>query len=232
MNVAHQHLQQQLNYTFKDAALLKAAVTHPSQDRVDKKGVDRKVSTYERLEFLGDRVLSLLIAEWIFEIYPNENEGELAKRHAALVNRDCLADIADALKISDCLHMVNAEDLRRGRANILSDALEALIGAIYQDDGQHIERLRDIVRDLWRPFVHRDAAPQDAKSALQEWAQGKGLPLPEYRVVSQSGPAHAPTYIISVHVKGHDGVECEGTSKRDAEKKAALMLWEKLQENK
>ncbi len=225
MTPAFKNLTAKLGYTFKDEGLLRDAMTHPSQDRV---GNDRKVSSYERLEFLGDRVLSLLIAEWLYEIYPKENEGELAKRHAALVNRDCLAEIAETLVLSEALQMVNPEDLRRGRVNILSDALEALIGAIYKDNSQQLDALRAIIKNLWQPFIHRDAAPQDAKSALQEWAQGKGLPLPEYKVMSQSGPAHAPTYIVSVQVKGFEAVEAEGPSKRDAEKKAATLLWQKL----
>ena len=223
MNAAQKNLIVKLNYSFKDEGLLCDAMTHPSQDRGDK-----KASSYERLEFLGDRVLSLLIAEWLFEIYPKESEGELAKRHAALVNRDCLAEIAESLDLSASLQMINADDLRRGRVNILSDALEALIGAIYKDNGQQLDGLRGIIAELWRPFIHREAVPQDAKSALQEWAQGKGLPLPEYTVVSQEGPAHAPTYVVSVQVQGHDPMEAEGSSKRDAEKKAALLLWQKL----
>ncbi len=228
MNPVHKNLSAKLDYVFKDESLLRDAMTHPSQDRVSQDKHHRLASRYERLEFLGDRVLSLLIAEWLYDIYPKENEGELAKRHAALVNRDCLADIAEGLDISGCLQLVNADDLRRGRVNILSDALEALIGAIYKDSAQQLDDLRGIVTRLWQPFIHRDAAPQDAKSALQEWAQGKGLPLPEYRVISQKGPAHAPTYVVAVQVKGYDAIEAEGLSKRDAEKKAALELWQKL----
>ncbi|NDE91075.1 MAG: ribonuclease III [Alphaproteobacteria bacterium] len=233
MTPAYKNLCAKLGYTFKDETLLRNALTHPSQDRSIQERGDKKVSPYERLEFLGDRVLSLLIAEWLYEIYPLENEGELAKRHASLVNRDCIAEIAEGLSIADCLQMVNAEDLRRGRVNILSDALEALIGAMYKDtsgkDGAHqLDGLRSIIAALWQPFVHRAAAPQDAKSALQEWAQGKGLPLPEYRVVNQSGPAHAPTYVVAVQVKGYEAIEAQGSSKRDAEKKAATLLWQKL----
>ncbi len=223
MTPAQKNLTAKLGYTFKDEALLRDAITHPSHDRGDK-----KASSYERLEFLGDRVLSLLVAEWLFEIYPNESEGELAKRHAALVNRDCLLEIAETLALSECLQLINAEDLRRGRVNILSDALEALIGAIYKDTSQQLDVLRSVVKQLWQPFIHREAAPQDAKSALQEWAQGKGLPLPEYRVISQSGPVHAPTFVVSVQVKGHEAIEADGASKRDAEKKAATLLWQKL----
>ena len=228
MNAAHKTLSAKLNYAFKNESLFRDAMTHPSQDRVGSDKNNKKASSYERLEFLGDRVLSLLIAEWLYEIYPKESEGELAKRHAALVNRDCLAEIAESLDVSSCLHMVNAEDLRRGRVNILSDALEALIGAIYKDSNHQLDVLRAIVAQLWQPFIHREAVPQDAKSALQEWAQGKGLPLPEYTVVSQEGPAHSPTYVVAVQVKGYDAVEADGSSKRDAEKKAALLLWQKL----
>jgi ribonuclease-3 len=216
-------LQERLGVNFADESLLRAALTHPSLARGDK-----KVSDYERLEFLGDRVLSLLIAEWLFEMYPAENEGELARRHAALVNRDTLAAIAAEMELAGSLNLVNAEDLKRGRVNILSDAMEAVIGAIYCDAGQKLDVLRTLIRRLWQPYIATATAPQDAKSALQEWAQGRGFPLPEYRVISQSGPPHAPTYIMTVQVQGQEPVEATGTSKREAEKRAAALLWEKV----
>lgn len=214
--------QQKLGYTFRDEALLKDALTHPSAARTDK-----TVSAYERLEFLGDRVLSLLIAEWLFEAYPKESEGHLARRHAGLVNRDTLALIAQELGLDRCIHLASAEDMMRGRVNILSDALEALIGALYREAG--LDALRPLIHRVWQPHIHAAAAlQQDPKSALQEWAQGQGLPLPEYRLVRQSGPAHAPTYVISVTVRGFEASEAEGSSKREAEKKAATLLWEKV----
>lgn len=216
-----QALQERLSYTFKDEGLLRAALTHPSTARVDK-----KASAYERLEFLGDRVLSLLIAEWLYDIYPHESEGSLARRHAALVNRDTLAAIAGHIHLEEGLKLAGEGDLVRGRVNILSDAMEAVLGAIYRETG--LDAMRPLVRRLWENHIHHAEAPQDPKSALQEWAQGRGLPLPEYELIKQSGPAHAPTYVIAVKVDGHDAVEATGTSKREAEKKAAAQLWEKV----
>jgi ribonuclease-3 len=217
-------LQEKLGYVFKDAGLLQAALTHPSHEKSNK-----KISSYERLEFLGDRVLSLLVAEWLFELYANESEGGLAKRHAALVNRDILADIAERVNLPESLQLLHAQDLVRGRVNILSDALEALLGAIYLDAGDKaLELMRPIIRDLWQQDVHNIAVPQDPKSALQEWAQGRGLPLPDYQVVSQTGPAHAPHYVMRVTVQGQTPAEAEGASKREAEKKAAAELWNKV----
>jgi ribonuclease-3 len=220
-------LQTRFGHQFKKDALLTAALTHPSFERADKKASD-----YERLEFLGDRVLSLLIAEWLFETFSDENEGELAKRHAALVNRDTLSDIASAIHLEESLQLVNAEDLRRGRVNILSDAMEALIGATYRDTAGDMAILRAIVRKLWFPFIYTANVPQDPKSALQEWAQARGLPLPEYILVSHTGPAHAPTYVMAVQVKGEEAVQAQGSSKREAEKKAAATLWEICKDRK
>jgi ribonuclease-3 len=217
-------LQKRLGYGFKDQGLLRAALTHPSQEKSNK-----KASTYERLEFLGDRVLSLLIAEWLYELYPDESEGKLAKRHAALVNRDILAAISERLGLASILQLLHPQDLVRGRVNILSDALEALMGAIYRDAGeQGLEVMRVIVKELWKDDVHNTLVPQDPKSALQEWAQARGYKLPEYKVVSQTGPAHAPHYLVSVKVETQEEVAAEGTSKREAEKKAAADLWKRL----
>lgn len=214
-------LQDRLGYTFADEKLLRAALTHPSLGRDNKAASD-----YERLEFLGDRVLSLLVAEWLYDVYDRESEGSLARRHAALVNRDTLASIAGGLRVQDGLRLAGEDDLTRGRVNILSDAMEALIGAIYREAG--LDAARPIIRRLWASHIHMESAPQDAKSALQEWAQGRGLPLPEYRLRHQSGPAHAPVYVMEVSVKGHESVQAEGASKREAEKKAAALLWEKV----
>ncbi|HVY12291.1 MAG TPA: ribonuclease III domain-containing protein, partial [Alphaproteobacteria bacterium] len=175
MNEAAKALQAQLGHVFRDEGLLLAALTHPSREKTDK-----KVSAYERLEFLGDRVLSLIIAEWLFTLFPEENEGQLAKRHAGLVNRDTLAAVAETLNIAEALQMVGAGDLTRGRVNILSDALEAIIGSIWCDGGPAaFPTIREAIHRLWQPHLNESAeAPQDAKSALQEWAQARSLPLP------------------------------------------------------
>lgn len=218
-------LQQRLNYVFKDSLLLQAALTHPSLHQGKK-----TVSDYERLEFLGDRVLALAIAEWLFELFPKETEGSLAKRHAALVNRDALAQVAEGLDLGKELHLVNQDDLQRGRVNVLSDAVEALIGAMYRDSGADgFETTRAFIRANWQGLVEGAVGvPQDAKSALQEWAQGRGLPLPQYDLVESSGPAHAPNYVMRVNVRGLEPLQAEGSSKREAEKKAAALLLEKI----
>ncbi|MBI3420174.1 MAG: ribonuclease III [Proteobacteria bacterium] len=225
MSEAARVLQTRLGYVFKDESLLLAALTHPSREKSGK-----KVSAYERLEFLGDRVLSLVIAEWLFEVFAEESEGQLAKRHAGLVNRDALASIAENMDLAQALQLVSSSDLSRGKVNILSDALEALIGAIWTDGGPaSFSVLRRFIRREWQPHLNEDsAAPQDAKSALQEWAQARGLPLPVYKVTRQSGPAHAPHYVVRVEVEGHGSAEAEGASKREAEKKAATGMMEKL----
>ncbi len=216
-------LQKNIGYEFRNADKLRDALTHPSRQMGAK-----RASEYERLEFLGDRVLSLVIAEWLFEAFPTESEGHLAKRHAALVNRDILASIAETIQLEQALMLVNAEDLRRGRINVLSDALEALIGAMYGDAGS-LEPARAFIRSRWLSYVN-DATevPQDAKSSLQEWAQARGLPLPLYEQVAASGPAHAPRYTIRVSVNGFAPEEAEGASKRDGEKKAAALMLEKV----
>ena len=217
----NQRLQQRLDYHFHDPDLLQAALTHPSRHQGRK-----MASEYERLEFLGDRVLALVVAEWLYEQFPDESEGSLAKRHAALVNRDTLAAIAETWDLEDHLQVVNAEDLSRGRVNVLSDAVEALIGAVFRDAGAHgLQEAKKIINTFWLPFVNEAvSAPQDSKSALQEWAQGKGYPLPHYELVTSSGPAHAPRYVMRASVQGLPPVEAEGSSKREAEKKAAQLL--------
>lgn len=227
MSTTFDTLQEKMGMRFASDALLRAALTHPSRDR--QQG-DKKPSDYERLEFLGDRVLSLVIAEWLYEHYPQAREGELAKRHAALVNRDILADIAAALELDKAIILVNPEDLKRGRVNILSDALEALIGAAYLDAGRTVTRLRSFIEHFWQSYATAPLfPPQDAKSALQEWAQSRGLPLPEYKVIAQRGPAHAPHYTIEVYVKGEAPEQAEGASKREAEKRSAEILMKRLQ---
>jgi ribonuclease-3 len=225
MNAAASALQKKIGHVFKDQGLLLAALTHPSREKNPS-----KASLYERLEFLGDRVLALIIAEWLFEIFPAENEGQMAKRHAGLVNRDTLAEVAEALDLAEALQLVSAADLARGKVNILSDALEAVMGAVWADGGaKAFPLLREFIRTQWQPFLNEaGAAPQDAKSALQEWAQARGLPLPVYTVTAQSGAAHTPIYTVRVEVQGHGTAEAEGTSKREGEKKAATVLLEKL----
>ncbi len=219
-------LLDRLGYKFKSPGLLDDALTHPSLAgfRQRKKGV----MPYERLEFLGDRVLGLVIAEWLYEKYPDATEGDLAKRHAALVNRDMLRVVAKEIGLGEYLRLARGEEASGTRKNIatLPDAMEALLGALYLDGG--LKAAGNFIHRFWQKGVAMPEAPADPKTALQEWAQGQGLPLPQYKVVEHSGPAHAPKFVIEVIVKGHPTATAEGDSKRAAQKAAAAMLLQQL----
>jgi len=223
-----------LGHSFKDPALLADAVTHPSLmglERADKGATPSQGPgiAYERLEFLGDRVVGLCVAEWLLERFPAEREGALAKRHAALVRREALGTVADALDLGRYLRLSPAEASGGGRNNrtILADACEAVIGALYLDGG--LEAARRFIRGAWEGIIDRhQPPPMDPKTALQEWAQGRGRPLPVYEMVEQSGPAHEPVFRVRVRVDGVEPVTACGTSKRAAEKQAASDLLRQL----
>ncbi len=215
-------LAEKLGHTFKQPKLLEGALTHPSLSGAKRK----KESAYERLEFLGDRVLGLAIAEWLYETFPNADEGEMAKRHAALVNRHALRAIAQTIGLGKFVRLAHGENAEAGRKNLatLPDAMEAVIGALYLDGG--FEASRQFIRQYWQRDIAVTEAPADPKTTLQEWAQGQGLPLPVYRVVENSGPAHAPKFVVEASVKGFGPATAEGNSKRDAQKAAASKLLE------
>jgi ribonuclease-3 len=202
-----------LQYRFKDRALLKRALTHTSAETGE---------SYERLEFLGDRVLGLIMADALYTLFPGEDEGGLAKRHSALVQGRTLAGVAAMNGLADYIVMGGAE--RAGdNENILSDVMESLIGAVYLDGG--LESARTLVLRLWGDNVQNlETAPQDPKTELQEWAQGRGLPLPKYELVSKDGPDHAPEFVMEVNVQGYPPVQAEGPSRRQAEKTAARIM--------
>lgn len=216
-------LTDKIGHTFAESSLLQEALTHPSLAGFRQR---KKNSTtpYERLEFLGDRVLGLVIAEWLYKLFPDSSEGDLAKRHASLVNRDALRGIALEIGLEKHLRLARSEEAGAARKNqaTLSDAMEALIGAMYLDGG--LEVARRFIKRYWVQAEQAEAAPADPKTALQEWAQGKGLPLPVYKVVERSGPAHAPKFVIAVSVHGYEPATGEGPSKRLAEKAAAQVL--------
>jgi len=211
----------QLGHQFKQPALLQEALTHPSlAGKQRKKGP----TAYERLEFLGDRVLGLIIAEWLYKKYPDSSEGDLAKRHAALVNREALRAIAVEINLGRYLYLARGEDASADRKNLatLPDAMEAVLGALYLDGG--LQAACDFIHRFWQKDIAIEEAPADPKTLLQEWAQGQGLPLPAYKVIEHSGPAHAPKFIVEVLVKDFPPAVAEGNSKRAAQK-AAAELW-------
>lgn len=217
-------LQDALGHRFADTELLRDALTHPSVQ-----GARENETGYERLEFLGDRILGLVVAEMLLNAYPDEAEGDLAKRHAAAVQRAALADIASELKLGEYLYLSPGEHKSGGRSNraILADALEALIAALYLDGG--LETAKNFIGKYWTAQIDRVAPPQDPKTTLQEWVQGNGLDLPVYEIVSQSGPQHAPMFEMSVAVAGFAPVTASAKSKRKAEKLAAQRMMEQIE---
>jgi len=213
-------IEEILGHTFARQELLREALTHRSAVR--RRG--RGPASNERLEFMGDRVLGLLIAEWLVERYPREQEGELGRRLAHLVSQPVLAGVGETIGLGVALAVAPGEVKAgvRQRATVLADALEAALGALFLDGG--LERARDFVRRAWAQAMDAQTEPpKDAKTALQEWAQKRGLELPDYRIASRAGPPHAPEFTVTVSVGGRQGV---GTArnKRAAEQLAAQDL--------
>jgi ribonuclease-3 len=222
-----QELTDRLGYRFRQPDLLVQALTHPSVTHGRAPG---KATAYERLEFLGDRVVGLVVADMLFARFPSEPEGALARRHAALVRRETLARVAEQFGIPDHLNLAKGERESGGHRNpaVLADACEAVIGAVYADGG--FEPAQGLVRAAWEPLMEEALSPpKDAKTALQEWAQGRGKPLPAYVTEGAEGPPHDPIFLVSVGVEGEDKALGRGKSKRTAEQAAAQALLEKVQ---
>lgn len=212
-----------IGYEFADPALARTALTHRS-------AVEGNGKTYERLEFLGDRVLALVIADMLFDAFPREDEGALAKRLVALVRRETLADVAARLALAPLIRLSRGEEEAGGRDNpaILADVCESLIGALYRDGG--MEPARAFIERYWSALMEGTAEPpKDAKTSLQEWAQGRGFDLPSYRQIERSGPDHAPQFTIEVSVDDFPPERGEGPTKRSAEQIAAERLLSRLE---
>jgi ribonuclease-3 len=218
-------LEATLGHRFRDPDLLARALTHASAA-----GAEVGTSN-ERLEFLGDRVLGLAVARLVYARFPSEAEGALARRHAALVRRETLAQVAEAIGLGDLVRMSRGEEEAGGRRNpgLLADVCEAVLAALFLDGG--LEVAEAFVNRMWQPLMYEDAKPpEDAKTALQEWAQGRGLPLPRYREISRVGPSHAPLFSVRVEVEGLAPVAATGRSKRAAEKAAARELLDRIRQ--
>ncbi len=213
-------LESALGHRFKDRKLLERALTHASVRSVSAKRLDN-----ERLEFLGDRVLGLAVAEMLHGALPDHQEGELARYFNRLVRGATCAAVGREVGIGEYLILSDSEANGGGRDKdtILADAVEAVLGATFIDGG--FEAGREAVRRLWGDRFQLTAISFiDAKSALQEWAQGRGLPLPKYAEVSRDGPDHAPKFIAEVRIKGVKPARGSGASKRHAEQAAASKL--------
>jgi ribonuclease-3 len=225
-------LADEIGYSFARSELLVEALTHPSalnpqRGRGRRKTPSRK--SYERLEFLGDRVLALVVADLLWRRFASENEGHLTRRLTHMVRRETLAVVAGRIGLGVHLILSPVEANAGAAANpgILADVCEALIAAVYLDGGY--EAAGAVIRRLWEPLIDEMAGPpHDPKTALQEWAQARGLGLPAYELVATSGPSHALTFTMSARVAGHEPATGVASAKRIAEARAAASLLERL----
>lgn len=237
---------QLVGHSFARPELLAEALTHPSAlppprrpgrrrsrraapnaPRGAPSGTNR--GGYERLEFLGDRVLGLVIADILWRDFADEQEGPLTRRLTHLVRRDALARVAAAIGLDRHLQLSPAEAAAGAARNpgILADAVEAVIAAIYLDGG--LSAAKAFIERFWEPLIAEMAAPpSDPKTTLQEWAQGRGLALPAYELIATSGPDHAPHFSVAVRVAGQAEASATASSKRAAETAAAALLLKRL----
>ena len=212
-------VRNKFGHEFKDARLLKVALTHSSAGGADN----------ERLEFLGDRVLGVLIADLLIQQFPRETEGSLALKLNALVREETCARVAINAGLDAAIVLAPGEDRAGGRKKpaILGDACEALIAALYLDGG--LEAARGFVLRYWVPFLDEVRGDlRDPKNALQEWAQARKLGTPSYRLLHRDGPDHAPRFTVQVSVASHPPVSGEGSNLRAAEVAAARDLLKKV----
>lgn len=214
-----EELEKILNYKYKNPALLKQALTHSSfASDVEK--------NYERLEFLGDRVLGLSIASLLYNIFPHEPEGSLSQRHTGLVCKETVAMVAKTLQLDK--YMIVANEEIRDNENVLCDVCEAVIGSIFID-GDCVEAVK-FVNQHWRELIDKNVAPpKDAKTALQEVAHAKGRGVPVYKLEGREGSEHEPIFYMSVSLKGVAPEVGEGRNKKLAEQEAAAKMLKKLE---
>jgi len=215
-------LCKKLEIKFRDISLLRVALTHSS--------LANSSYSNERMEFVGDRVLGLIMAELLYKRFPSESEGALAKRHAQLVRMETLAEISRDLNVGSFLRMANGEANTGGRDkdSLLADAMEAIVAAIYFDQG--LESVKILIDRLWSPYFSNPiAAVKDYKTLLQEKIQANGHKAPTYEILSRAGPAHAPDFTVQAIADTIDSATGQGKSKRKAEQAAAKALLEKIE---
>ncbi|MCK0069604.1 ribonuclease III [Kordiimonas laminariae] len=204
-------------YTFTKASLLDEALTHPSLSGT---------YNYQRLEFLGDRVLGLAVSTWLLEAYPSEAEGQLNRRFTSLVRKETLAEMAKKLDLVKAIKLTPGAETEgtRDKEAVQADVCEAIIGAMYLDAGFGV--VEEFIRKHWIPMMNEDQdVVKDSKTLLQEWCQARATALPKYEVVERSGPDHQPVFTIEATVKGKGSARAQGSAKRIAEQAAAAALF-------
>jgi len=217
-------LETRIGHSFADKAILERALTHISAAS-PKQG---RGGSYQRLEFLGDHVLGLAVSDMLYRAFPKADEGELSRRLADLVRRDTCAEVARAIDLGAALKLGNSESNAGGRKRTatLADVCEALIGAVFIDGGYPAAAA--LIERLWQERMLKPPQPlRDAKTMLQEWAQGRGLPTPSYREVARTGPHHSPEFRVAVELPDRAPAEGLGRSKRAAEQAAAAAMLER-----
>lgn len=221
VKAAFAEVETRIGYSFADPQLLATAFTHVSALKSSRS----RTESYQRLEFLGDHVLGLIVSDMLYRAFPQADEGELSKRLADLVRKETCADVARALGLLDAIRLgtVGPGAGARLRKSVLGDICEAVIGAVFLDGGYPAADA--FVQHNWTERMRKPARPlRDPKTVLQEWAQGKGLPTPAYREVERSGPDHDPQFRVAVELPGLSPAEGVGGSKRVAEKVAASAM--------
>jgi ribonuclease III len=213
-------LEDRIGFKFADKTLLERALTH-----ISALSGGNRTNSYQRLEFLGDHVLGLVISDMLYRAFPRANEGELSRRLSDLVRKETCADVARAIEIGPALKLGSSENNAGGRLRItiLGDACEALVGAVYLDGGY--AAVEAFVARFWKERMLKPLRPlRDPKTMLQEWAQARGLPTPAYQEVARTGPHHKPKFSVTVMLPDRPPAEGTGNSKRAAEQAAAAAM--------
>lgn len=213
-------LMQRLGHPFRQPELLAMALRTPGSTA-------KKLSSYERLEFLGDRVLGLFVAQELYQRYPLERQGDLSKRLVGLVRQETLVELAANIDLITYVRQLGGLSAKEVTPSVISDVVEAVIAAIYVDAGY--ERTVAVLANLWQEFLARDLRPPlDAKTELQEWSQARNLGLPEYTVLAAKGAAHQPIFCVQVKLPNWPAQVGEGKNKRAAEQAAANALLKEI----
>ncbi len=219
-------LEERIGYKFADQAMLERALTHIS---ALSGGPQNRSSSYQRLEFLGDHVLGLVISDMLYRAFPKANEGELSRRLADLVRKETCAEVAKAMDLGPALKLGSSESHAGGRlrSTILADVCEALIGAVFLDGGY--PAAEGLITRFWEERMLKPLRPlRDPKTMLQEWAQARGLPTPAYKELARTGPHHDPEFKVAVALPSRPSAEGIGSSKRAAEQAAAAAMLTKV----